>query len=79
LDWKDFMIIEDLAVRPDALKDRMGIKALISGYANAFDRANVPLLRRVWHADATLDLPGFGNAWRWQKIAGNRWLECITG
>lgn len=49
-----------LAARIEALESRAAIESLISGYANAFDRMDIDLLRSLWHADATLDLPGFG-------------------
>jgi hypothetical protein len=59
------MTLETLITRLEALENRAAIDALVSGYANAFDRLDVQLLSSLWHADATLDLPGFG-------AAGNR-------
>jgi hypothetical protein len=55
------MNLETLIARLDALESRAAIETLISGYANAFDRLDADLLSRLWHADATLDLPGFGS------------------
>lgn len=54
------MNLETLVARLDALESRAAIESLISGYANAFDRMDTELLHSLWHADATLDLPGFG-------------------
>lgn len=56
------MNIETLLARVDALESRAAIASLISAYANAFDRMDRGLLQDIWHADATLDLPGFGSA-----------------
>ena len=54
------MNLETLAARLEALESRAAIESLISAYANAFDRLDPDLLRTIWHADAVLDLPGFG-------------------
>jgi hypothetical protein len=54
------MTLETLAARLEALESRAAIESLISTYANAFDRIDPVLLRTIWHADATLELPGFG-------------------
>ncbi|MGB3123344.1 MAG: nuclear transport factor 2 family protein [Pseudomonas sp.] len=54
------MNLETLCARLEALESRAAIEALISAYANAFDRIDPDLLRTLWHADARLDLPGFG-------------------
>lgn len=55
------MNLEHLLRRLEALESRAAIEALISAYANAFDRMDPDLLRTLWHAEATLDLPGFGD------------------
>jgi len=62
------MNLETLVARLDALESRMAIDALISGYANAFDLPDAQLLGRLWHADSTLDLPGFGNGGSREEI-----------
>lgn len=56
------MNIKALAARLDHLESRSAIEALISAYANAFDRLDADLLQQIWHQDSTLDLPGFGSA-----------------
>jgi len=56
------MNIKALAARLNNLESRLAIEALISTYANAFDRMNTDLLQQIWHEDSTLDLPGFGSA-----------------
>lgn len=56
------MNVEALAARLEALESRLAIESLISGYAHAFDRMDSDLLGTLWHADAILDLPGFGAA-----------------
>jgi hypothetical protein len=56
------MTLETLIARLDALESRVAIEALISGYANAYDRLDADLLSSLWHADATLELPSFGSA-----------------
>jgi len=56
------MNIEVLAARLDRLESRLAIEALISTYANAFDRMDADLLQQIWHEDSILDLPGFGAA-----------------
>ncbi len=72
------MNIDVLTARLDALESRIAIEALISAYANAFDRIDVELLQQIWHADATLDLPGFGSAGSRDEIlvmANNNWRQ----
>ena len=56
------MGIEQQLDRLDALESRVAIEILISTYANAFDRVDRTLLESIWHADSTLELPGFGSA-----------------
>lgn len=72
------MNIEQLIARLDALESRAAIDTLISSYANAFDRLDRALLQSIWHADSTLDLPGFGNAASRDDIllmAENSWRQ----
>ncbi|KIY39905.1 MULTISPECIES: nuclear transport factor 2 family protein [unclassified Pseudomonas] len=72
------MNIEALNARMDALESRAAIETLIAAYANAFDRIDVELLQRIWHADSTLDLPGFGSAVNRDEIlimAANSWRQ----
>lgn len=72
------MNIEQLIARLDALESRVAIDTLISSYANAFDRLDRALLQSIWHADSTLDLPGFGNAASRDDIllmAENSWRQ----
>lgn len=72
------MNIETLLARVDALESRAAIESLISAYANAFDRMDRGLLRGIWHAEATLDLPGFGSAESRDEIllmANNSWQQ----
>lgn len=72
------MNIEALVTRLDALESRSDIEALISAYANAFDRIDRSLLARIWHDDSTLDLPGFGSALSRNEIlamAENSWRQ----
>ncbi|RAU47974.1 MULTISPECIES: nuclear transport factor 2 family protein [unclassified Pseudomonas] len=72
------MNIEHLVDRLDALESRAAIDTLISAYANAFDRLDRALLQSIWHADSTLDLPGFGNASSRDEIllmAENSWRQ----
>ncbi|WP_296258856.1 MULTISPECIES: nuclear transport factor 2 family protein [unclassified Pseudomonas] len=69
---------ETLLARVDALESRAAIEALISGYANAFDRKDRGLLQDIWHEDAILDLPGFGSAASRDEIlsmANNNWQK----
>ncbi|MGY2399381.1 nuclear transport factor 2 family protein [Pseudomonas sp. SDO5271_S396] len=69
---------EPLIARLDALESRVAIETLISAYANAFDRIDVSLLQSIWHADSTLDLPGFGSATSRDEIllmAENSWRQ----
>jgi len=72
------MNIETVLARLDALESRAAIESLISAYANAFDRMDSGLLHGIWHADATLDLPGFGSAASREDImrmADNSWQQ----
>lgn len=72
------MNIETLLGRLDALESRVAIESLISAYANAFDRMDPQLLHSIWHAEATLELPGFGRAGSRDEIllmAGNSWRQ----
>ena len=72
------MNIEQLIARLDALESRAAIDALIASYAHAFDRMDRVLLQSIWHADSTLDLPGFGNASNRDEIllmAENSWRQ----
>lgn len=72
------MNIETLLARVDALESHAAIEALISGYANAFDRKDLGLLQDIWHEDAILDLPGFGSAASRDEIlrmANNNWQK----
>jgi 3-hydroxyisobutyrate dehydrogenase-like beta-hydroxyacid dehydrogenase len=63
------MTIEMLAARLEALESRAAIESLISGYANAYDLMDIDLLRSLWHADATLELPDFGVGRNLEEIA----------
>jgi len=68
----------ELAARLEALESRAAIEALISAYANAFDRIDVTLLNGIWHEESTLDLPGFGKAGGREEIlamAQNSWRQ----
>ena len=72
------MNIEQLIGRLDALESRAAIDALISSYANAFDRLDRVLLESIWHADSSLDLPGFGSASNRDEVlqmAENSWRK----
>lgn len=72
------MNTEQLLARLDALESRAAIEILISAYANAFDRLDRALLQSIWHADSTLDLPGFGSASSRDDIllmAENSWRQ----
>lgn len=62
------MNLETLAARLEALESRAAIESLISAYANAFDRMDLDLLGTIWHDDAILDLPGFGEGRRPEGI-----------
>lgn len=71
------MNIEQLVARLDALESRAAIDALISAYANAFDRLDRVLLQSIWHADSTLELP-FASASSRDEIlllAENSWQQ----
>lgn len=72
------MNIEELTARLEALESRAAIEALICAYANAFDRIDVSLLKKIWHEESTLDLPGFGKADSRDEIlamAQNSWRQ----
>lgn len=72
------MNLEQLMARLDALESRAAIDTLIASYAHAFDRMDRVLLQSIWHADSTLDLPGFGNASSRDEIllmAENSWRQ----
>lgn len=72
------MDIEALTARLDALESRIAIETLIATYAHAFDRIDRKLLQGIWHAESTLDLPGFGSATSRDEIlqlAENSWRQ----
>ncbi|WP_367253269.1 nuclear transport factor 2 family protein [Pseudomonas sp. stari2] len=72
------MNIEVLIARLAALESRAAIETLIAAYANAFDRIDASLLKEIWHADSSLDLPGFGSALNRDEIlamAENSWRQ----
>jgi len=72
------MNIENLIARLEVLESRAAIDRLISAYANAFDRIDAALLQEIWHAEATLTLPGFGSATGREGIlamAENSWRQ----
>jgi hypothetical protein len=72
------MNLETLIARLDALESRAAIDALISGYANAFDRRDRELLYSLWHSDSTLSLPDFGSGENREAImamAENSWRQ----
>jgi hypothetical protein len=69
---------EQMITRLDALESRAAIETLISAYANAFDRLDRALLQSIWHADSSLELPGFGSATSREGIllmAENSWRQ----